>query len=365
VKVLGDHLQLVASQFSDQLKGWYKEGLYKKVSAAFYPPSDPSNPTPGKWHLHHLAFLGAQPPQVKGLEGIAFCEMGAGSLEFAEIDAVVAETAATADTYEAVQESFATCLAKIQDAIASDADNDTKRQRMDLALSDCYCEISKELGMHFAFMEKVEQITKSEMSEFGAKLREFADHLFNNHKRKEAADMDALKEKELNDKIAEQAAQLAEFAEAKKKAEDEAVAATAKATADAEKAADDKLRGEIREFCEKGGLATKKMDDLHLQDALFAVAKAQGVLEFGEVKATPFDLVKGVLTAMKADVTVPEGETREFNQQVVADTRSDVIKNAEKYVKAHAGAKEFADCRTDADKVNRVVSLVAQGKLRF
>ena len=360
VKVVGDHIKLVASQFSEELKAWYKEGLYKKVSAAFYPPSDPSNPTPGKWHLHHLAFLGAQPPQVKGLEGIAFCEMGSGSVEFAEIDASVAEAAASKDTYQAIEESFAMCLAKLQDAIVAEADDDVKSQRMNLALGDCYSEIAAQIDMHFDFMEKVEQITKTEMSEFKTRLREFAASIFNN-KRKEAADMDAAKEKEYTDKIAAQAAQLAEFAEAKKKAEDDAAAAAAKAAEDAAKAADDKLRGEIKEFCEKNGLATKKMDDLHLQDALFQVAKVQNVLEFGEVKTTALDIVKGVLAAFK-DKSVPEGTTKEFSQQVDDDKRPDVIKDAEKYVKAHA--KEFSG-KTPEENLSRALYLHASGQIKF
>lgn len=362
---VGGHLKLALSEFTDELKELVKKGYYKKVSAAFYKPDDANNPTPGKWHLHHLAFLGAVPPAVKGLEAISFCEMSSPGLAFAEMDAAVAETAATEDTYQAVEESFASCLAKMQDAIASDADSDTKRDRMYLALSDCYNEITSEIGLHFAFLEKVEQITKTEMSEFKTRLKEFADRIFKNNKQKEADAMDAAKEKEFTDKITALETTVKEFADQKKKAEDEAAAAVAKAAEDAAKAADDKLRADVKEFCEKQGLATKKMDELHLQDALFAVAKVQGVLEFGEVKLSPLDLMKGVLAEMKAGVTVPAGETAQFAQQPVVDARPEVVKRAEKYVKAHTDAKEFADCRTDADKINRVISLGAQGKIRF
>jgi len=48
-------------------------GRYKFRSASFYEPNDPSNPTPGSWHLKHVGWLGAQPPSVKGL-GAAFSE---------------------------------------------------------------------------------------------------------------------------------------------------------------------------------------------------------------------------------------------------------------------------------------------------
>ena len=47
---------------------------YKKVSASFYPPTSPANPTPGQWYLKHLGFLGATPPAIKGLAEINFAE---------------------------------------------------------------------------------------------------------------------------------------------------------------------------------------------------------------------------------------------------------------------------------------------------
>lgn len=48
--------------------------LYKKVSASFYSPEMPSNPTPGQWSLRHVALLGADPPAIKGLEDFSFEE---------------------------------------------------------------------------------------------------------------------------------------------------------------------------------------------------------------------------------------------------------------------------------------------------
>src|SRR5690606_2877795 len=37
---------------------------FPKRSAAFYPPTHPKNPTPGRWYLRHVGFLGAQPPAI-------------------------------------------------------------------------------------------------------------------------------------------------------------------------------------------------------------------------------------------------------------------------------------------------------------
>ena len=142
---VGDHLKFITSQFSEQLKQFIKEGLYKKVSAAFFDPSDPSNPTPGKWHLHHLAFLGAVPPQVKGLEGIAFSIQGSQGIEFAEVPAVVSENGSVIDTVEKIgtedtikdlTESCATFISKITDALSNDIDEDTQKVRCFLSLSD-------------------------------------------------------------------------------------------------------------------------------------------------------------------------------------------------------------------------------------
>ena len=56
---------------------------YKKVSASFYPPNAPANPTPGQWYLKHLGFLGATPPAIKGLAEINFKKLVmAGNLQF-------------------------------------------------------------------------------------------------------------------------------------------------------------------------------------------------------------------------------------------------------------------------------------------
>jgi len=61
-------------------------GRFKKRSASFYPPASPNNPTPGKWYLRHVAFLGAQPPAIAGLKDIQFAEgdAEAGAVCFSE-----------------------------------------------------------------------------------------------------------------------------------------------------------------------------------------------------------------------------------------------------------------------------------------
>lgn len=60
----------VEPAFAEMVRG----GRFKKRSASFYAPDDPANPKPGVWYLRHVAFLGAQPPAVKGLRDIEFSE---------------------------------------------------------------------------------------------------------------------------------------------------------------------------------------------------------------------------------------------------------------------------------------------------
>ncbi|MBF5006367.1 hypothetical protein [Diaphorobacter caeni] len=71
----------VEPQFAEMVAA----GRFTKRSASFYPPSAPNNPTPGKWYLRHVAFLGAQPPAIAGLKDIQFSEGDeVGVVSFAE-----------------------------------------------------------------------------------------------------------------------------------------------------------------------------------------------------------------------------------------------------------------------------------------
>jgi hypothetical protein len=70
---------------SDELGTLVANGHYKKVSASFYTPAAPGNPTPGKWSLRHVGFLGAQPPGVKGLKAVSFAETEEGVVTFGEL----------------------------------------------------------------------------------------------------------------------------------------------------------------------------------------------------------------------------------------------------------------------------------------
>lgn len=70
---------------SDELVDLVGKGHFKKVSASFYTPKATGNPTPGKWSLRHVGFLGAQPPAVKGLRAVSFSEAEDGVLTFGDL----------------------------------------------------------------------------------------------------------------------------------------------------------------------------------------------------------------------------------------------------------------------------------------
>lgn len=77
-------LQAEPHQVEEQFAELVQAGRYKKRSASFYTPDSPANPSPGTYYLRHVAFLGAQPPAIKGLKDVAFSEDEEGVVEFFE-----------------------------------------------------------------------------------------------------------------------------------------------------------------------------------------------------------------------------------------------------------------------------------------
>ncbi len=65
-------LLMMADQIDPAFAESVKAGSFKKRSAQFYPPHSGHNPAPGSWYLRHVAWLGAQPPAVKGLADASF-----------------------------------------------------------------------------------------------------------------------------------------------------------------------------------------------------------------------------------------------------------------------------------------------------
>ncbi|ARR54777.1 hypothetical protein HY78_15705 [Rhizorhabdus wittichii DC-6] len=79
LRLEGEHIVADPSEMLPEMTEAVRKGLYRKVSASFYPPQHPGNPKPGKYYLRHVGFLGAAPPAVKGLGTLAFAEIGAAS----------------------------------------------------------------------------------------------------------------------------------------------------------------------------------------------------------------------------------------------------------------------------------------------
>lgn len=71
-------------------------GRFKKISAAFFTPTAPNNPTPGAYYLRHVGFLGAAAPAVKGLRPPRFAAADAAqdivTIEFAQPEPSMPET---------------------------------------------------------------------------------------------------------------------------------------------------------------------------------------------------------------------------------------------------------------------------------
>lgn len=70
----GGHLVAEPQNVEPQFAELVKDRRFGKVSAAFYSPHHPNNPTPGKYYLKHVGFLGAAAPAVKGLKSIEFAD---------------------------------------------------------------------------------------------------------------------------------------------------------------------------------------------------------------------------------------------------------------------------------------------------
>ena len=128
--------------------------------------------------------------------------------------------------------------------------------------------------------------------------------------------MDAQKEKELTEKIAAQEAQLKQFAEEKRLADE------AKAKSEQE-AKDAKIQGEIKEFCEelrKQGKYTKADDEAKMPEDMFKMAKSD--IDYKKVFSA-----RGTV--------VPVGEMKEFNEAQTREKPKGKIEMAEQYIKDH------------------------------
>lgn len=89
LKRVGDRVKAVFEKIAPQFVEWVRNGSLMNVSSSLYLRESASNPTPGKFHLRHIAALGANPPAIKGLAPLEMHEFptpvsGSLALEFSE-----------------------------------------------------------------------------------------------------------------------------------------------------------------------------------------------------------------------------------------------------------------------------------------
>jgi len=82
----GDALEAVPHQVDPAFAEMVAAGRFKKVSASFWTPGAPTNPSPGVYYVRHIGFLGAAAPAVKGLRQAQFSgnEAGTVTVEFGD-----------------------------------------------------------------------------------------------------------------------------------------------------------------------------------------------------------------------------------------------------------------------------------------
>jgi hypothetical protein len=72
LKLEGDKLLAIPEKVDPQFQEDVTGGKFPRISAAFYPPDAPNNPSPGNWYLRHVAFV--PNPAVKGLDFPQFAD---------------------------------------------------------------------------------------------------------------------------------------------------------------------------------------------------------------------------------------------------------------------------------------------------
>ena len=283
LKRIGNKLYAVGAEFSDRLAGWVREGFYDQRSCEIYKEK-------GKLKLSAIAMLGAQPPAIAGMPPIndsmlesdymfskrdavlEFAQNTGGGSAIDEVEALMVD-----DTVKDLSEACANFMGKVEAAFKDNLDPSVCQERISLASYDLSSEISNAIYMHFTANEKLENIEEQgegEMSNKKKMILEFAKKLFSKQSnRKESVEM----EKEVAEKLQKEnedlKKQVKEFSEVKEAAE-------LKVKKTEQRTAEEKLLVEVKEFCEKNGLTTKKHQEMRIQDVLLSVAKANQTLEF-------------------------------------------------------------------------------------
>jgi hypothetical protein len=80
-----DSVLYAEAEVSPVLVDMVRSGRLRNISVKLFQPDHKDNPTPGARYLAHVGFLANQPPAVKNLGALNFCEFGTEkNLEFSE-----------------------------------------------------------------------------------------------------------------------------------------------------------------------------------------------------------------------------------------------------------------------------------------
>ena len=373
LKRVGHDLIAGGSEFSDVLASWVKDGYYTERSIETQKTAE------GKRRLFAVAMLGAIPPAVKGMPSIlsalenpalAFSSPGGETEEFADTIVESIEWESLEDiAIESLIEDVKGCADELVKTLTEelvqdgeDKDDDPEylaqvRSNVFNALYTFQDTIVNKVRGHFEFQDTVnemEEEDESKLSEMATKIKDLAMHYFSKGKnlltnQQKESDMDKDEKAAYEKTIADQKKQIDEFSV--KQAETEK-----KVKEDAQKAADDKLRASVHEFCVKNGFDTNKAKELKVEETLFIAAKADEMVEFSQpdktsVKKSAFEALQGIFVALN---TSPKpGEMSEFSQPDPSSKEAKtLVDKAKSYVEKHH--TEFSG-KTDAEAVSYVI----------
>jgi hypothetical protein len=351
LKRVGHNLVAMGARFNEQMADWIKDNFFV----------DRSIEMTRDHRVLAVGMLGAMPPAVKNMplmkevlrEGVLAYSIPEEDVEIVEladggaIDFEVIEEKAVENTIKNIDQEFATCLSDIENHLASTDEDEEIRQNCMDALMECYQNICEEIQEHFAFTGKLEELEPEEVESMMEKIKGWL-HITSVSRSRKETDMDAKKEKEFQDKIAEQEAKLQEFAE-KERLAAEAKAAEETARLEAAKtAALEAKKNEIKTFCDQT-IATGKMTPAMREKDEPIMLTLEG------------DVLKSFQEKYTVSV-VPLGET-DVNRNNLAPEKNDIFTKAAKYVAANP--KEFADLSDQTQKVNRAIYLQSISKIKF
>jgi hypothetical protein len=357
LKRIGNELIACGAEFNEQMAQWIKDGFFNQRSIEL---------TKDNKRILAVGLLGAMPPAVKDMplmqevfkeSALAFSEFAKSKvIEFADASAIDFETiekVAVEDTLKNIDQEFATCLSDIGNHLnADDEDEEIKQSCLD-ALMECYNGVCEEINEHFSFtgkLEQLEQLEPEEVTTMMDKLRGWLGISKSINTTGKETEVEANKEKEYQDRILELETQNKEFAAKEQAAKD------TQAKIDADKAAADLVaaeeakKTEIKNFCDTAISENRMTPAMRETDEpiMFELSKANAdaLKSFQQKYSTPI---------------VPLGEAK-IEETQDNDKRLPVIKNAEKYVKAHP--KEFVDLTLEQG-ISRALTLYSSGQIKF